>query len=277
MAFKQQNIKTRLLACVAIAMALPLLDTIAPARVSAWQVNPGYITNFDETQAVVGDATQPSINPNLPSSYAYYFDTVSDNTEVNGLGLAIFTDWNSRPSKAPYDVYLWSYDGNLNPTAHYKVLAKVTFDPALASTYAQKSGYYWLPLSTHVNLGQETASSTLRGFAVGAVGDFGWISPTNKQAENLPYLYGGSGTFKTQYINYDGNGFNNPYSTYYPDMNDPLDYYSIPASANDPLTFKGFFNANISYFEVPGPTPLLGAAAAFRWSRKLRRRLSRKR
>lgn len=272
MVFKRQIIEARLLAGMALAVAVPFAETMAPARVAAGQINPGYFTNFDEKQAVVGDASQPSINPYQPSSYAYYFDTITDGTVINGLGLAIFSDWNTRPNKAPYDVYLWSYDGILNPTAHYNVLAKVTFDPALASTYAQKNGYYWLPLTTDIDLGKETASSAARGFAVGAVGDFTWISSSDLQARNLPYLYDGTGTFATTVINYDGNGFNNPYSTYYADMNDPLDYYSVPASANDPLSFKGFFNANISYFDVPAPAPLLATAAAFRWSRRLRRR-----
>lgn len=214
---------------------------------SAADVDPGYTTQLDELQGFT-----PGQNP---ASYGFFFDTAESGQSISSLGFAIFNDWNA----GNYDVYLWRYVGDLTSSSQFTELAKVTFNVANKGSYVSKGGYYWIDIP-NVNLGVETLSDDNVGFAVAAVGNFS--SATN----TVPFLFDGTGSFSPQFV-WDGNGFNGPLSSLSADMPVPLDYYDV-----NPLNFYGFFNANFSS-EVPGPLPLMGVAAAFGWSRRIRRRI----
>jgi hypothetical protein len=57
------------------------------------------------------------------------------------------------------------------------------------------------------------------------------------------------------------------------------DLTGIAPDVSDTVTMKSFFTANLSFetygtVKTPSPLPLIGAAAAFGWSRKIRRRIN---
>lgn len=224
-----------------------------------------------------------------PSSFGYFFDTNDGNLILTQLAIPIFGGWanlpgspTTFPNASTFDVYVWRIDGinqpNLSPcsstTGPYCQVAHATFDQNQTASYTTKNGYYWQAI-TPVELGAPTASDVNVQYAVAAVGNF-------STADGLPTLTGGTGTFSTPFT-WTGNGFN--YSTmpvppapvpaddYTADFPVPWYYTSDPESANDPLTFYAYFSPNMSYSYVPSPLPLMGAGAAFGWTRRLRRRV----
>jgi hypothetical protein len=54
------------------------------------------------------------------------------------------------------------------------------------------------------------------------------------------------------------------------DATDPNGFYPVPIYPGS-VGGNGYFNANLS--TVPGPLPVLGAAAGFGWTRRLRKRI----
>lgn len=226
---------------------------------TAEEVNPIYQTNFTEDQGI-----SPGQNP---GSYAYYFDTKRPNKIINALGFAVFDDWTpfNYPQGSTYDIYIWKYVGDSTGDVVFTPLLAnpITFDVNNTSIYVFKDGFYWIP-TKKINLGSETFSDPLTGFAVSAVGDFG------SEVTGLPILLNGSGSFAPQFA-WDGSGLNGPGSYFYPEFPLPLDYEGL-----FPTDRYGYFNANASFDSsqaVPGPLPVIGAAAAFGWSRRLRWRL----
>jgi hypothetical protein len=202
-------------------------------------------------------------NASNPASFGYFFDTNKNNSIVNALGFAVPLDWSSLTSSdaKEYDVILWKYtNGGANPL-DYEEKARVTFDRDSIGSYVDSAAYYWLPLAASIDLGLRTDLDD-SGFVVSAVGFY--------NQDSVPFLFGGTGDFDPSY-GYIGNGLNVRASNFYDNsMPIPIDY--------DPSVAFGYFNANVSYFEevppVPGPLPLFGAAAAFGWTRRLRRRIN---
>lgn len=131
--------------------------------------------------------------------------------------------------------------------------------------YTLQNDYFWAPLGSVITLPETSASdpSSLTGYVLAAIGDF------SSNAGNALFETGNS-QFDPRIINLS-NGFN--------DASDPLNFYDIPIYDSGTGT-GGYFNANLSIAAsnaasasaVPGPIPLLGAAATFAWSRRLRRR-----
>ena len=278
-AFKFSSLIPRLVAVSAVgALTLGAVLT-AQAR----PLNPVYNSVLDETSEGTPDGVTS------PTSFGYFFDTNDGNLILTRLGIPIFTGWANLPGSptafpdaSTFDVYVWRIDGINQPSllpcsavsTPYCQVAKATFDQNQTSSYTQSNGYYWQDI-TPVDLGKETLSDLNVQYAVAAVGNF-------STANGLPTLTGGTGTFSTPFT-WTGNGFN--YSTmpvapapvpsddYTADFPVPWYYTSDPVSANDPTTFYAYFSPNLSYSYVPSPLPLVGAGAAFGWTRRMRRRI----
>jgi hypothetical protein len=245
--------------------------------VAAETINPVYKTNFSESR----QNTPAGIVP--PTSFGYFFDTNTDNIYLTHLGIPIFEGWADLPGSQTqfpnadqFDVYVWRIDGENQPdldpcdgSTPYCQVAKATFDQDETHTYTQKDGYYWKPIPK-VNLGKSTASDPNIQYATAAVGNFSIES-------GLPTLVGGTGSFDPAF-SWTGNGFNSKTSQYNPDYSSdfpvPWNFVSVPSEANDPLTYYAYFSPNLAYtYAVPAPLPLLGAGAAYGWTRRLRRRI----
>ncbi|MEI7666229.1 MAG: hypothetical protein WCI65_09305 [Synechococcaceae cyanobacterium ELA263] len=214
---------------------------------SASDITPIYLSPGDETAINVN-------TPTGPTSFGYFFDITVGTKALNALGLAAQTPFSN--GTGTYDVTLWKYaNGGLN-NADYTQLATVNFDSTCVNTTCTtKDNFYWLEVPLLYLY--ETASDPNQGYAVSAIGDF---SSTN----GASIFVDGLGTFNSA-ANYDGGGYNFFGGSGYPiPVGDPLDI----------TTGNGFYNSNISLFQVPGPLPVMGAAAAFGWSRRLRRRIN---
>lgn len=185
----------------------------------------------------------------VESSFGFFFDTTA-NVPINGLGFASQQAWGNQTS---YTVTLWSFDKGGATAGDYTELASKVFTQG--DPYDFRDGYFWQTIST-INLPESLASDpgNLRGYVIAAIGDFS-DSPGNVQYES------GTPTFDPQFL-IAGNGFN-----YAPDA---FGFFPIPIFDGG-IGTDGYFNPNLSY--VPGPLPILGAAAGFSWSRRLRSRI----
>lgn len=244
---------------VVLGLHISLVDSAK--ALTSQQVTPIYQTSFQEIQ---GTAPSP---PGI-SSYGYFFEVFNTTPSryINALGFPIFDD-PSAPWSTPYTVYLYSYTGDITVNTSWNKLASVTFDPNDKASYITKDGYYWQEISRNYLTATDDSvdPSQQRGYVLTAVGDF--------TGSDLPFLFADNtvdpnakgGTFDPGF-SFNGNGYNNSVSPYSADMPFPLDYYDLN-------TTYGFFNANASFQEVPAPLPLFGAAAAFGWSRRMRRQI----
>ena len=213
---------------------------------SASDITPIYLSPGDETP----------INVNAPTgstSFGYFFDLTVGTKALNALGLAAQDPFSQ--GTGAYDVTLWKYI-TVGTVTSYTQLASVNFTAGCVNTTCTtKNNFLWLEVPLLYL--DETASDPNQGYAVTAVGDF-------SSTTGASIFIDGLGTFDTT-ANYDGGGYN--YSA-------GLDYPIPVGDPSDITTGSGFYNSNISLFEVPGPLPVMGAAAAFGWSRRLRRRIN---
>lgn len=226
-----------------VAASVILSATSSAEALTFNDINPIYNSNGDET----------AINVSIlaaPTSFGYFFEVDQSFQTLNGLGFAAPIS----PTGGNYDVTLWSYaNGGLDPTADYTQLSTATFNQACAGCIL-KDFFLWRAVAP-VPLAK-TIDDPLTGYVITAIGNF----EPGQQA----VFYDGSGTFASTAI-FDGAGYNFTTGVGYPiPFGDSLDI------VGDTNAFA-FFNANASV--VPGPLPIFGAAAAFGWSRKLRRRI----
>ena len=254
-----------------------LAGVLSCAAAAAETINPVYKTNFTESSQNTPAGTVQ------PTSFGYFFDTNVDNIYLTHLGFPIFEGWADSaenptdfPGADQFDVYVWrineAYQPSLDPcdgSTPYCQVAKATFDQDEAHTYQQKDGYYWKPIEK-VNMGTASAKDPNVQYATAAVGNFSIET-------GLPTLVGGTGSFDPAF-SWTGNGFNSQTAQYNPDYSAdfpvPWNFVSIPAENNDPLTYYAYFSPNLAYtYAVPAPLPLLGAGAAYGWTRRLRRRI----
>lgn len=233
----------------AIALAgVVLLGPLLPQQAKA-QFLPAYTT----TNSLGG--YQPT---NTPSSFGFFFD-VDGGASINALGFADQAAWGN---STQYTVNLWSFDnGGLVP-GDYTVIANATF--TAGDPYTLQYRYYWQNITGSPLFLPDTFATDpggQRGYVIAAIGDFS-NSPGNVQFET------GTGSFDPR-IMMAGNGFNE----------DGFSFYPVPIQDGG-IGFDGYFNANISFApappasSVPGPLPLLGAAAGFSWTRRLRNRVN---
>ena len=205
------------------------------------EINPIYNSNADETPNNVNLG-------GLPTSFGYFFEAESTQT-LNALGFAAPITGNG-----DYTVTLWSFvNEGLDPANDYTVLSTATFNTACAGCIL-KDFFIWKDVAP-VTLAKTIDSDA--GYVITAVGNF--------EAGQQSVFSGGTGTFDSFASFTDGGynftgGFGNPIP-----FGDPADI--VPGNT------YAFFNANASFASVPGPLPILGAAAAFGWTRKLRRRI----
>jgi hypothetical protein len=235
----------------ALGGSVLLASVLAPEAKSLTfnDINPIYnsVANESAINVAIGSG---------PTSFGYFFNIDTDNQQLNSLGFAApFT------STSSYDVILWSYaNGGLDLDNDYTQLASATFSPScVGTTCILKDFFYWLEVPT-VSL-PKTSTDVLRGYVITAVGDF----------TTQPVFFDGSGAFSAD-ASFDGAGYNftggDGFAIPFGESGD------IPGLSNNSFAF---FNANASLnqaAEVPGPLPLFGAAAAFGWSRRMRRRIS---
>ena len=203
-------------------------------------INPIYNSNADEIPDNVNIGGQPT-------SFGYFFEADSTQT-LNSLGFAAPITGNG-----DYSVTLWSFvNGGFDPATDYTVLSTATFNTACAGCIL-KDFFLWKEVAP-VTLAKTIDSDA--GYVITAVGNF--------DAGQQSVFSGGTGTF-SNFVSYAGGGYNftNGFGNPIP-FGDPTDI--VPTS-------YAFFNANASFASVPGPLPILGAAAAFGWTRKLRRRI----
>ena len=226
-----------------------LLGVLSPAQADV--ITPAYTTT---------GSTGAYYNASVAASFGFFFDT-DVNVKVNALGFSSQVGWDTGSS--PYDVSLWSYTNGGNVKGDYTLLATRTFTPGLPSYYFQ-NGYFWQNIPQVALNDSTTGDPTGQiGFVIGVEGDFSNL-PGNVQYE------GGTPNFLLGFAN-GGNGYN--------DLNiDPTplapDLRPIPAYFDAAVGSTGFFNGNFSVLPVPGPLPLLGAAAAFSLSRRIRKRVN---
>jgi hypothetical protein len=200
------------------------------------------------------------------SSFGYYFD-LNGSTVIDALGL--FAQETPVWTLGDYAVTLYSYDAkdkdNLLPS-EVSILQSVVFSANDAPSYLVKGEYFWQPIPMTTLVG--TPADDAKGYILGVNGLF-----TNTPPGQLLFIETppGDETFNYGFI-YEGNGSNNtddPTGVY------PVGFYPVPAYLNtDPNTgdpINGYFNPNLSV--VPGPLPVLGTAAGFSWSRRLRKRI----
>ena len=210
----------------------------------AQAISPAYTT----TSSTGGFYTQN------PASFGFFFDTDRDVT-IDALGFSSQPGWPTGTSS--YQVALWSFVNGGNAIGDYTLIDQVTFTPG--TPYEFKDGYFWqdIPL---VTLSNSTSGdpSGLNGFVIGVIGDF-----TNATG-NVQYE-GGVASFLPGIVG-NVNGFNGGPAT--------DSFWPVPAYFPTPVQGStAYFNGNLSFAPVPSPLPMLGAAAGFSWTRRMRQRI----
>lgn len=207
-----------------------------------------YIPAYTTTNSTGGSTPN-----NTPSSFGFYFD--SKTTEpLNALGFSSQAAWGNGTS---YQVKLWYYNnGGANPTDYTEIATK-TFTHGLA--YSFQDGYFWQNVNPTIPLLDTFTNdpNDLEGYVITTIGDF------SNSAGNVEFE-GGTATFNPKFVvnATSASGFN--------DATDTNGFYPVPVYPGS-VGSNGYFNANLSL--VPGPLPVLGAAAGFGWSRRLRKRI----
>lgn len=206
-------------------------------------------------------------DPNVQYSFGYAFDVNEDGWSANALGFGFQNNWLSGSASTPYQVSLWSVFFE-DPDASFPIvteLARATFDPTNATLadnlfagIAPDQGlYYWLEIPK-ISL-PNTSDNPDSYYLVGASGRFAG------QGAIKPRVAGGP-NFPSPVATYVFEGFNDQF-----DIDFPAPLLPFPDSN---FAGKGFWNANVSLEEIPGPLPLMGVAAAFGWSRRLKKKMS---
>jgi len=225
-----------------------VFGTLLPQQANAQQFPPAYIRTSS-----VGGYT-PATDPD--ASVGFFFD-VQGTADVYGLGFAAQKPWQTGKS---YTVKLWSYVNSGLAPDDYTEIASAAFTGG--NTYTLENDYYWQTLASPKTLADSDPSDEANGYFITAIGDF------SESTNNKLQFIGGSAIFDSRIVTL-GNGFSTSGSYGYP----------LPTDFDATVDKDGYFNANLSFApippasKVPGPLPLLGAAAGFSWSRRLRMRV----
>jgi hypothetical protein len=225
-----------------------LVSLSQPARA----ISPAY-TSSGASAGYCEDIPAQSYVCGLAQSYGFFFETDRDLT-IDALGFSSQPGWPNGNSQ--YEVQLWSYINGGGTFSDYTLIESRTFIPG--ESYTFDNGFFWqdIPL---VKLLNSTSGDpgNLKGFVIGVVGDF-----TN-QGGNVGYE-SATATFRPGIVSTDS-GYNGG-----PSATDP--FWSVPVYPGGFGT-TGFFNGNLSFAPVPSPLPMLGSAAGFSWTRRMRQRI----
>lgn len=229
---------TTLASMVSLVFCGSVLTHQGPAQAQTYL--PAYTTS-----ASVGAFTPT----NVPSSFGLFFDSQTTDP-LDALGFASQQLWGNGKS---YEVKLWYFNNAGANVSDYTEVASTTFTHGIS--YPFQDGYFWKALGPIPLLDTFTNDpNNLEGYVISAIGDFS-NSPGNVQFE------GGTASFNSRFVpSVPLNGFNEDGFAFY-----PIPIYDGGVGQN------GYFNANLS--TVPGPLPVLGAAAGFSWTRRLRKRI----
>ncbi|MCX5953975.1 MAG: hypothetical protein NTZ40_10890 [Cyanobacteria bacterium] len=219
-----------------------------------------FIPSYTTTNPVLGNSTAaPPI-----SSYGFFFDTASD-VYLDALGFAGDLGWGNNTS---YTVKLWSYINSGSNPVDYTLKAQATF--VQGTPYTLQYNYYWQTIAGGSLFLPDTSQagadpSGTKGYVISTIGNFSGTS-----GNILPQFVDSTGSVSfDSRIQIAGNGFTDATDTLFPE---------IPITDISTIGNNGWFNANMSFSPpppaVPGPLPLLGAVAAFSWTRRLRKRIS---
>jgi hypothetical protein len=244
------------------------LKSILPgATVASLLASAAIVGLQDPAQAIIPIYTTTDVKEDYyattPASLGFFFDTDKE-VKIDAMGFAAQTRW--KDGLVSYDVNLWSFTNAGNDPGDYTLIKSVTFTPTLPGLqdYYQQDGYFWenIPVltladSTTGDLPDSTNPWGQNGYVLGVQGDF------SDNIGNVKYE-GGTATFLPGIINND--------SGYNVVITDP--YWPIPVYPGG-LGVTAYFNGNLSYAPVPGPLPVLGAAAGFLWTSRLRKRIRR--
>jgi hypothetical protein len=223
------------------------LGSLLPQHAKAQSYLPGYTT----TNSFGGNT-----GTNINSSFGFFFD-VASNISIDGLGFAAQTGWGNGTN---YTVKLWSYVNGGSLPGDYTQIANATF--TAGTPYTLQNNYYWQALAGGPLFLADTFTTDNTdqlGYVISAIGDF------SNATGNVAFETG-TPTFDPRIL-YAGNGFN--------DASDAGGYFEVPIYDGG-VGDNGYFNPNFSIVQpstVPGPLPLLGAAAGFSWTRRLRQRI----
>lgn len=233
----------------AVALAgIVFFGSLLPQQAKA-QYLPGYTTANS-----LGGYTPT----NTPSSFGFFFD-IDGGASINALG---FSDQAAWANGTQYTVNLWSFDGGGDDPGDYTLITNATF--TAGDLYTIQYRFHWQDIvGSPLFLPDTFATDPLnqRGYVIAAIGDF------SNAAGNVQFETGNA-SFDPRVL-MGGNGFNE----------DGFSFYPVPIQDGG-IGNSGYFNANISFApapppsSVPGPLPLLGAAAGFSWTRRLRNRLN---
>lgn len=196
--------------------------------------------NTPGTDSTAAIAAFVNLTPNASLSnttYGYEF-TTSKPIIVRSLGVF---DTGLDGLGAAHDVGLWSV-GNNTPLASVQVPS--------GSLAALVNGFRYQNLASTLALQAGT-------YRIGAL----YLGSTDSFVENV--TGGGSATTGA------GISLGNSFYSFIPSTS--LSYPNFETSVK-----PGYIGPNFQYSEVPGPLPLLGAATAFGYSRRLRQRLRRR-
>lgn len=226
--------------------------SVIPHKASA--ITPSFVSPGNESAIYV--------NPQTVNSFGYFFD-INDPRRLDALGFAA-----PITGTGNYEVKLWKYINGGTALGDYTQLATATFNQACTGC-TPLGNYQWLNVSpvslTKTSDDVDPLKST--GYAVTAIGNF-------TTGQNVVY-YNGTGFFQP-FVDYNSTTL--PVDGGYNYSGSPGgDLYPVPLYPQGDIISgpgdRGFFNANFSTSAVPGPLPVMGAAAAFGWSKRMRRRI----
>lgn len=189
------------------------------------------------------------------SSFGFFFDTVGGK-KIDALGFAAQARWSG---SSAYTVSLWSYTNAGNLPADYTLIAYQTFTPG--NPYLFQDGFFWQDINpVYLDDSTNADPNGERGFVIGVDGDF------SNSPGNVYFEMNDTPSFNAGITNLGG-GLNDI-------TNDPDGFWPIPAyNGGGTVGLDAYFNGNFSIAPVPAPLPLLGAAACFSFTRRIRKRI----
>ena len=203
------------------------------------QAGPGPIASTPGTDPTAAIASFTNLTPNATvgatNTYGYEFTTAGP-IAIKSLGVF---DYLSDGLNTAHDVGIWDSSGTL----------KAFVNVPTGTTASLINGFRYQNLNSIVNLQAGT-------YRIGAL-----YTPSS---DNFAQKITSSGAATAGL----GITLGDPF------ISSPNPVLTQPTNAS-PLAAPGYFGPNFQYDSVPGPLPLFGAATAFGFSRRLRRRIRR--